>query len=78
MNAPSRQPASTRGRMPPNSAEIVGQDFEHAADAVAPPDQRGADRDQHADRDHRPADGLADVAGTRFAFRGVGGLRRVV
>ena len=77
MNAPSRQPASTRGRMPPNSARSLGQDFQYAVDAVAPPDQRRADRDQHGDHDHRPADRLADAAGTRLGVRGVVGGRRV-
>src|SRR5437667_108987 len=36
--------------------QIVGENFKHAIDAVTPPDQRGRDRDQHADHDHRPAD----------------------
>ena len=57
--------------------DIVGQDIKYAADAVAAPDQRGADRHQRTDRDHRPADRLADAPGPRFAFRGVGGLHRV-
>ena len=77
MNAPSRQPASTRGRMPPNNVEIMGQDFQHAIDAVAPPHQHDADRDQHGDHDHRPADRLADLAGARLGVRGVVGGRRV-
>jgi hypothetical protein len=57
--------------------EVVGQDFQHAVDAVAPPDQRGAHRDQRRDHDHRPADRLADVSGTRPGFRGVVGRRRI-
>ncbi len=57
--------------------EIAGENFEHAVDAVAPVDQRGADRDQHADHDHRPADRLADMSGTRPGLRGVVGGRRV-
>jgi len=49
-------------------AEIMGQDLQHAVDAVAAPDQRGADCHQHADRDHRPADRLAAAAPARPAI----------
>jgi hypothetical protein len=57
--------------------EIAGQDRGDAGDPVAPPDQHDADRDQHADRDHRPADRLSDAPGTRFSVRGGVGWRRV-
>jgi hypothetical protein len=69
MNAPSRQPAEQR--------QIIGEDFQHAIDSVAPPDQRRADRDQHADENHRPADRLALASRTRLGLRGVVGGRRV-
>ena len=75
MKAPSRQPASTRGRMPPNSQRSWVRISSDAVDAVAPVDQRRADRDQHADHDHRPADRLADASGRGSLSAVVGGRR---
>jgi len=57
--------------------EIVAQDVRDTIDAVAPPHQGRADRDQHGDHDHRPADRFADVSGTRLAVRDVVGGRRI-
>ena len=58
----------------PEQPEIMGEDLEHAIDAVAPPDQACANRDQRADHDHRPAHRLAGAPGLRL---GVIGRRRV-
>jgi hypothetical protein len=63
--------------MPPNNARSRVKNFHYTVDAIAPIDQRRADRDQHADHDHRPADRLADAAGTRLGVRGVVGGRRI-
>jgi hypothetical protein len=54
--------------------EIMGEDLEHAVDAVAPPDQACANHYQRADHDHRPADRLAGAPRLRL---GVIGRRRV-
>jgi hypothetical protein len=59
-------------------SEIAGQNFPYAAAAVATPDQRDADRNQHADKDHRPADRLALLARPRLGLGAVIGRRRLV
>jgi hypothetical protein len=53
---------------PAEQRNIMGQDVEHAGKTVAPPHQCGTDRNQHGDRDHRPADRLSRACRTRFAF----------
>jgi len=56
--------------------EIAGENFQHAMDAVAAPDQHDADRNQHADEDHRPADRLALLPRRSLRLGRIVGRRR--
>ena len=61
--------------------EIMREDLEHAIDAVAPPDQRCADRDQRADRRSStspPACGARCAASARASSAGAGSLSEVL